>query len=69
MPNIPVGDVLRKVVKRGFFRRILDLLKGIKITKGGTTIVLDEKPGIGGSSPFEKPHKPGPDVTPRGRTL
>lgn len=45
MPEIPVGDVLRSVVKRGWLRKILDLLKGVRITRGGTTIVLSEKDG------------------------
>lgn len=45
MPEIPVGDVLRSVVKRGWLRKILDLLKGVRITRGGTTIVLSEREG------------------------
>lgn len=45
MPEIPVGDVLRSVVKRGWLRKILDLFKGVRITRGGTTIVLSEREG------------------------
>jgi hypothetical protein len=60
MPEVPVGDILRSVVKKGWLRKILDLLKGVKITKGGTTIVLDERPTVGGRSSLDQPHKPGP---------
>lgn len=58
MPEIPVGDVLRAVVKRGWLRKILDMLKGIRITRGGTTIVLSEKDGA--TPPrtgLDQPHK------------
>jgi hypothetical protein len=67
--EIPVGDMLRSVIKRGFFRKILDALKGIRIGKGDVTIVLSEKGGVPGlkQSQFDsKPH----DIEPpqRGRT-
>ena len=46
MPEIPVGDVLRKIDKLpGWLKWILNLTKGIRITKGGTTIVLSERDG------------------------
>ena len=58
MPEIPAGDILRAFIKRGFLRKILDALKGIRITKGGTTIVLSEK---GGATPprtgLDVPHR------------
>jgi hypothetical protein len=69
MPEIPVGDVLRSVVKTGWLRRILDLLKGVRITRGGTTIVLSEKDGA--TPPrtgLDQPHQiEPPDFTGRQR--
>jgi hypothetical protein len=67
MPSIPVGDVLRSFVKGGFFRKLLDLVKGTKIKRGDWEIQLDQEQGINDST-LNKPHKPGPDITPRGRT-
>lgn len=59
MPSIPVGDILRTFVKGGWFRRILDALKGTKITTpGGTDILLNE--GQGATPPrtgLDQPHK------------
>ncbi len=62
----PLGDILRAFVKSGPLRKILDALKGTKITTpGGTDILLDEKPGAfgAGRSPFDStPHQPGPVI-------
>jgi hypothetical protein len=61
MPSIPVGDILRAFVKGGWFRRVLDGLKGTKITTpGGTDILLDKGDTVYPSkgSPFDSvPHK------------
>ena len=58
---IPVGDILRSFVKGGFLRKILDALKGTKITTpGGTDILLDKGETVYPSkgSPFDSvPHK------------
>jgi hypothetical protein len=55
--EIPVGDVLRTFVKRGFLRKILDALRGIRIGKGNVTIVLSENetPGLKKSQFDSKP--------------
>jgi hypothetical protein len=49
---IPVGDILRAIVKPGsWLGRLLSKTKGIKITTpGGTDILLDEGHGYGGGS-------------------
>lgn len=62
--NFPVGDVLRAFVKAGWFRRLLDALKGTKITTpGGSMIELDQNPSPSGQSPFDStPHKPEPPI-------
>ena len=57
MPEIPVGDVLRSVVKGGWLRKLLDLIKGLRITRGGTTIVLNE--GHGATPPRTGLDQPG----------
>jgi hypothetical protein len=45
MPEIPVGDVVRSFKLPGWLRWIMNLVKGVRITKGGTTIVLSEEQG------------------------
>lgn len=57
--RIPVGDVLRSLVAPdSFLGRILAALKGITITKGGTTIELDQNPSpLEGSRFDSKPHE------------
>lgn len=65
---IPVGDILRMFVKGGFLRKILDALKGTKITTpGGTDILLDQ--GQGATPPrtgLDQPHKfEPPQIGPR----
>jgi hypothetical protein len=65
--GIPVGDVLRAFVKGGILRKILDALKGVKITTpGGTDILLNQ--GDSAVPPprtgLDQPHKFGPpDIT------
>jgi len=56
---LPLGDILRALVpsKWGFVRAILEAVKGTKITtKGGTEILLDQRPGI--PSDLSNPHDP-----------
>jgi hypothetical protein len=63
--KIPVGDLLRSVVKGGFWRKLLDAVRGVEVKVGGTTVVLDENQGSSapGTSPFDRvPHQPGPDL-------
>jgi hypothetical protein len=59
--GIPVGDVLRTFVKGGWFRKVLDFLKGSSINVGGTQIDLSEKDGVvpplRGSKFDSAPHK------------
>lgn len=45
MPEIPVGDVVRSFKLPGWLRWVMNLVKGVRITRGGTTIVLSEKDG------------------------
>lgn len=45
MPDIPVGDVVRSFKLPGWLRAVMNALKGIRITRGGTTIVLSERDG------------------------
>lgn len=68
--KIPVGDILRAVVKGGWFRKVLDAVRGVEVKVGGTTIALDEKPGaapLRGSKFDRSPHQPGPPVVGRRR--
>jgi len=61
--GIPLGDILRSFVKTGWLRKILDAVKGTKITTpGGTDILLDNDHVYpSGQSPFDRtPHKPEP---------
>lgn len=63
--KIPVGDFLRAVVKGGFWRKLLDAVRGVEVKVGGTTVVLDENqgPSAPGVSQFDRvPHQPGPDL-------
>lgn len=50
--KIPLGDVLRAILPWKW----LNALKGISITKGDTTILLNQNPG-GESKPFDTPHR------------
>lgn len=45
MPEIPVGDVVRSFKLPSWLRWLMNLVKGVKIRKGDTTIVLSEEPG------------------------
>lgn len=45
MPEIPLGDVVRSQKLPSWLRWIMNLVKGVRITRGGTTIVLSEKDG------------------------
>lgn len=47
MPEIPVGDAIRKLKLPPWLRWIMNLVQGVRITKGSTVIVLDEKPTPG----------------------
>jgi len=61
MPEIPVGDIVRSFKLPGWLRSIMNLVKGIRITKGRTTIVLSERDGA--TPPrtgLDQPHKFGP---------
>lgn len=66
MPEIPVGDVLRKIDKLpSWLKWILNLVRGVRITKGGTTIVLDEKHGSGATPPRTGLDQPAPFNPPK----
>ena len=45
MPEIPVGDVVRSFKLPGWLRWFMNAVKGLRITRGGTTIVLNEGHG------------------------
>jgi hypothetical protein len=45
MPEIPVGDVVRSFKLPGWLRWVMNAVKGLRITRGGTTIVLNEGHG------------------------
>ena len=52
----PLGNILRSFIKGGPLRKILDALRGTRITTpGGREILLDEQPGVypAGRSPFD----------------
>jgi len=58
MPKIPVGDIIRSFKLPLWLRSIMNLVKGIQITRGGTTIVLSERDGA--TPPrtgLDQPHK------------
>lgn len=46
MPEIPVGDMVRKLKLPGWLRWVMNLVKGMRIKKGNVEIVLDEKPSM-----------------------
>ena len=68
MPEIPVGDIVRSFKLPSWLRWVMNLVKGVRITKGGTTIVLNEKPTPGLKESYfdDKPAKVEPPQ--RGRT-
>jgi hypothetical protein len=47
MPTVPVGDILRAIIPTNWkwVRRALEMVRGLQITRGGTTIVLSERDG------------------------
>jgi len=60
--RIPLGKILRGVIKGGPLRKILDLVQGQEIGgPGGSTIVFDEKQGPTDLTK-QPPHKPGPKI-------
>lgn len=66
MAEIPVGDVVRSFKLPGWLRWIMNAVKGLRITRGGTTIVLNEehgatppRTGLDKPAPFNPP-KVGP---------
>jgi hypothetical protein len=63
MPEIPLGDVVRKFRLPGWLRRVLGFLKGTRISRGDITIVLQEDAKGEASrptSPLERPHRVAP---------
>jgi hypothetical protein len=70
--GFPLGDILRAFIKSGPIRKVLDAIRGSKVTlPGGTEILLDRdgNPMGGGGiyapkeSPFDKTqHRPGPII-------
>jgi hypothetical protein len=64
MPEIPVGDVVRSLKLPGWLRWVMNAVKGLRITRGGTTIVLNE--GHGATPPrtgLDRPAKVEPPKT------
>ena len=67
MPEIPVGDVVRSFRLPGWLRWVMNAVKGLRITRGGTTIVLNEghgatppRTGLDQPAPFNPPKVGGP---------
>ena len=64
MPEIPVGDVVRSFKLPGWLRWVMNAVKGLRITRGGTTIVLSQRDGAtpprtGGRSGQYRPRRRG----------
>jgi len=58
MPEIPVGDMVRKLKLPPWLRWFMNLVQGIKIGKGDIVVVLDEQNTVGPArTGLDQPHK------------
>jgi len=66
MPEIPLGDIVRRHKLPGWLRWIMGAVQGLRITRGGTTIVLSERDGATPpKTGLDQPHKFGKFGGPR----
>jgi len=58
MPELPVGDIVRKLRLPGWLRWVMNMVRGVRVHAGGVDILLDQK---GGATPprtgLDAPHR------------